>query len=420
MINRYRYEENLPESMSLQWADEKTSIYLIDLVLGVDLDWHSVGNVTVVLDSGEISKDTLEDGKLENDRVDDAFFQQGYFESTFLDSKGIAFRVGQQHLVVCEGYVLDDFLLAGQVGADLNRLLGVPWSLYASLAQIQGSSLYLQLRTVHPFGEYEKFSLSAGWLHDTEGFVGELLEEVFSRDPRSRYVDLSLRSEADLGWIAASLNRNLSSFSLSGTGIVGIGRIELSARSSGPLVSRTSRFSVPALGYLLDLLISRDLTERATLGAFFLMASGDDGPLDALQNEDTLNVFLSITPFITRTNIFFSGGISENLSTRRFNIAGNTARGFLAPGMQASYSFTDDLRVEGKAAYLLSHASPPEAASGRDYGWEIDLMAFWEMGKHVRVSLEADDFHPGGFFEIPALADPDPAYRFVAGLDIRI
>jgi hypothetical protein len=47
-------------------------------------------------------------------------------------------------------------------------------------------------------------------------------------------------------------------------------------------------------------------------------------------------------------------------------------------------------------------------------------MGFWEWGKHLRLSLEADDFHPGGFFEIPALDDPDPAHRLVAGLDIRI
>ena len=68
-----------------------------------------------------------------------------------------------------ESYILDDFLLAGQVGLDLHAMLDLPLELYGSVTRVEGSSLYFQLRAVHPFTPYEYLSLSVGWLHDTRG-----------------------------------------------------------------------------------------------------------------------------------------------------------------------------------------------------------------------------------------------------------
>ena len=44
-------------------------------------------------------------------------------------------------------------------------------------------------------------------------------------------------------------------------------------------------------------------------------------------------------------------------------------------------------------------------------------MGTWDVGKHVRLSLEADLFLPGSFFDVSGRPDPDPAYRPMAGLD---
>ena len=64
-------------------------------------------------------------------------------------------------------------------------------------------------------------------------------------------------------------------------------------------------------------------------------------------------------PFVTRLNLFFNGGINENLSTRSLGVAGHTARGFGVPGVTMRHAFLENLWVEGKGAYLFAVASPP-------------------------------------------------------------
>jgi hypothetical protein len=367
-----------------------------------------------VLDSGELSEETIQDGTLENDRSEDAFFQEGYFESYFLDTKGIAFKVGQQRFVSGESYILDDFLLAGQVGLDLHAMLDLPLELYGSVARVEGSSLYVQLRMVHPFTAYERLSLSVGWLHDTEGFLAEILEDVFVRFPRSPWAGISFRSDSELFWAALAAHKVIAGFRLSTVAILDGGTISW----SGTEDEGRKGNELTALGYLIDLQLARNLTDKLVLEVFYLMASGDDDPWGAVREGGRLNAYLAIVPFITRLNLFFNGGINENLSTRSLGLAGYTARGFGVPGVTVRYDFLDNLWVIGKAAYLFAVASPPESSSGREYGWETDLMATWDVGKHLRVSLEADLFLPGSFFESAARPHPDAAYRVMGGLDI--
>ena len=148
------------------------------------------------------------------------------------------------------------------------------------------------------------------------------------------------------------------------------------------------------------------------------MASGDDTPKGAIRGGGTLNAYLAIVPFVTRLNLFFNGGINENLSTRSLGVAGHTARGFGVPGLTLRYDFLDNLWVVWKGAYLFAATSPPEGASGRVYGWETDLMATWDVGKNLRLSMEADLLLPGSFFEREGREDPDSVYRVMGGLDI--
>jgi len=411
---RFRHEQNLAAGFAPQWEQSSRFLYQANVVLALDLDWYSFGTVSCVLDSGEISEDTIQDGTLDNDRTDDAFFQQGYFESYFLDDQGVAFKVGQQHIVSGDSYILDDFLLAGQMGLDLHAMLDLPWELYGSVTRIQGSSLYFQLKAVHPFTAYERLALSIGWLHDTEGLLAQLLEETVSQIPGSPAAGLSFESQSDIVWLALSAKKVVSGFRFSLVGILNTGSSTLSGIDNG---GRAFRSDFSSLGYLIDFLVGRSLTDRLVLDLFYLMASGEDDPAGAIQGGEILHAYLSIVPFITRTNLFFNGGINENFSTRSFGTAGHSARGFGAPGIRMTYSFLDNLWMIFKAAYLFSAASPPERAAGRTYGWETDLMGYWDIGDHVRLSMEADLFLPGGFFERPELTDPDPAYRLMGGVD---
>ncbi len=415
MAHRYRLEKNLPEGLSLHWGQSEETLYQANLLLFLDLDWKTIGIVSCVLDSGEISENTVEDGFLENDRSSDAFFREGYFESSFLDSKGVALKLGQQHLVSGEGYILDDFLLAGQVGLDLHRLLGLPWEFYGTVSRVRGSSLYFQLRAVHPFTVTERVSLSVGWLHDTEGFFADMLQGIAEQLPDSPYAGISFRSEGDLFWLVVSGRRVVGGFFLSAVGIVEGGSIRVSGTEPS---RRTFRRRIPCVGYLVDFTAGRALTDRVSIEVFYLMASGEGDPLGVVRKGKTLNAYLSIVPFVTRTNLFFNGGINENFSTRSFRTAGNSARGFGVPGLKLTWSPVEDVTVETTLAYLFSTASPPREDSDRTYGWETDLTGMWDWGRHLRLSVEADLFLPGGFFDRRDRPDPDPAYRLMGGVDV--
>jgi hypothetical protein len=283
------------------------------------------------------------------------------------------------------------------------------------VTRVEGSSLYFQLRAVHPFTIYERLSLSVGWLHDTEGFLADILQDQVARNPDSPGAGFSFQSSGEILWVALSAHKVVSGFRLSTVAILDVGTIAWSGIDDQ---GRKAQAEPTALGYLIDVLVARNLTDRLTLEVFYLMASGEDDPLASVRSGGTLNAYLAIVPFVTRLNIFFNGGINENLSTRSLGVAGHTARGFGVPGVTVRYAFLDNLWLVWKGAYLFAMATPPEQSSGRVYGWETDLMGTWDVGNHVRLSLEADLFLPGSFFERVGRPDPYPAYRLMAGLDL--
>ncbi len=412
---RYRTEENLPGDPSAREEPSSRTLYQANAVLDLGLGWQSLGTVACVLDTGELSEETIQDGSLENDRTEDAFFREGYFESSFLDTSGVAFKVGQQHMVSGDSFILDDFLLAGQAGLDLHAMGMLPLEFYGSVTRVEGSSLYFQIRAVHPFSPYETVNLSVGWLNDTEGFLADILNEAGS-DGRDRPgAGFWFESEADLFWVSLSVRKVFSAFRVSTTAILDAGNFVWSGADER---GRRVESEFDALGYLVDFVLGRNLTERLDVEVFCLMASGDDDPLGSLRNGETLTAYLAIVPFVTRLNLFFNGGIDENLSSRSMGIAGRTARGYGVPGVTVRYSVLDNLQAVCKAAYLFAVASPPKVSSGRVYGWETDLMGVWDIGRHVCLSLEADLFMPGSFFELDDRSAPDPAYRIMGGLDL--
>jgi hypothetical protein len=294
-------------------------------------------------------------------------------------------------------------------------MLDLPWELYGSVTRVEGSSLYFQLRAVHPFTVYERLSLSVGWLHDTEGFLADIMQDTVARTPSSPGAGFTFQSHGEIFWVALSAQKTISRFRFSTVAILDAGTIDWTGTGDQ---GQKARSELTALGYLIDFLVAGNVTERFIVEVFYLMASGDDDPLGTVREGRTLNAYLAIVPFITRLNIFFNGGINENLSTRSLGVAGHTARGFGVPGVTMRYAFLDNMWMVWKAAYLFAVASPPEESSGRVYGWETDLMGYWEVGKHVRFSMEADLFLPGSFFERVGTPTPDPAYRLMAGVDL--
>jgi hypothetical protein len=121
--------------------------------------------------------------------------------------------------------------------------------------------------------------------------------------------------------------------------------------------------------------------------------------------------FLSISPFLTYTNLFFNGGISEAYADRRAVASGVYARGVLAPGIEAGWTPSREIEVTLKAAFLASDRGGP--FGGRIYGPEVDLDVAWSPWPWLAVLWEADALALGSFFPSQQLA-----WRVILGVNV--
>jgi hypothetical protein len=149
---------------------------------------------------------------------------------------------------------------------------------------------------------------------------------------------------------------------------------------------------------MLDVSFHYDLADFITAGVFFLYLSGERDTEVREYLNGRFTSFLSIYPYITRTNIFFSGGMNENFSARSFSTSGINSRGVLAPGLSAGFDITEDITIRLVSALLFAEGENPLSGE-RFYGWETDLNFQWNLGKHLRFLFEADVFWTGGFFD---------------------
>jgi len=178
-------------------------------------------------------------------------------------------------------------------------------------------------------------------------------------------------------------------------------------------IPRQDRIELPVLGFALDLSGRYLITESMAVGGFFLLLSGERNPfLTADQGPlDTYHSFLSVVPYLTHTNLFFSGGMNETFSGRQATTAGINRRGVIAPGATFEWEITDELKVGATTAALLSWAK--SLAGGSFYGVEIDVEGSWSILSWLSVSLEYDLLVPGSFF-----SQRTPIHKLMVGLDL--
>ena len=233
-------------------------------------------------------------------------------------------------------------------------------------------------------------------------------------------------SRGDLFWVGVRTNKIFDRASLSATAIVEFGRFDFTAKL--PNLTDTYASSPSCLGWMADVAFYYDITDVFTLGGFFLFLSGEaDPPGELRKTSPRYNSFLSIYPYITRTNIFFYGGMNQTYSARASSTSGVNGRGVIAPGLTAGYDITDDLSVRFTSAVLFSHG-PYTFSDGHFYGWENDLNLQWNVSKYMRMLFEADYLWTGDFFDFAKpLEDPyrdrlftnEPnAWKVLIGLDL--
>jgi len=352
-------------------------------------------------------------------------------------------RIGRQRLRVADGLVYDDWGLGVDLDADLGAL-GPPIAaglsaFYPTRGWPSGSQwsypvLALSVDWLPSLGEW--LGVWAAFSRDDAGDVSQILRQGFvetgvvrllaSAPGSAEYVRASRslalllpappRGTSTLGWagISARLEvgeRDEARF----TGGAVFGSASSFLIRTDTAVPTVEAVDVPVLGWMASLRWSSQIGRGFTLSPFLVWLSGDE-PADEREltgaAPQRYTGFLAVSPFLTATNLFFSGGISESYADRRATSSGVNARGVIAPGLEAGWAPARGLDARLKMAWLWSDRVGP--FGGRSYGPEVDLNVGWSPWPWLAVLGEADVLVLGSFFPEGAVAR-----RFILGLDLR-
>ncbi len=347
---------------------------------------------------------------------------------------------GQKRVVVADGYVHDDYGLAVGLSADLGAI-GPPFELAAELFQptrdlpgtLDHYSPMLVVRADYLPSLFERAGLFAAGLRERSDSLADVfratfeerLAQVATDNPEGTALHRranqllalssasSYASEGTLGWLGTS-GRLLPGKGqrLSWTAALHGGRIDRVTLGHRTLAEGLSlRGQMASIRYELDL-------RGVGVSGWFLFLSGDELPRLRLGAGDqvvpltgTYRGFLAVSPYLTETNLFFGGGLSESYADRQARSPGVNGRGVIAPGLSVRWDATEDLSLALKGAWLRAVQSGP--FGGLVYGTELDLNASWEATRWLVLGLETDVLFPGDFFR-----GREPIARGILALDL--
>ncbi|HET8734870.1 MAG TPA: hypothetical protein VFM45_13975, partial [Anaeromyxobacteraceae bacterium] len=333
---------------------------------------------------------------------------------------------GRRRLSVADGFVHDDYVTGLGAALDLGAI-GPRWSLSAAVFQ-PTRDLPSRLGAVTPMlavradflpSLFERAGLFAALLVDRSGGGAEVLRGALAErlvtalgevspgtaDYRQRSRDLArtlserLDGDLTLAWLGTSgsllpaRGQRLAWTAAFSTGE--IGGVTAPDVEGEPLVLARE---IALRGRLASARWETDLGERASAGASLLYLSGGalPGYGDGAPVQGSYRGFLGVSPFVTETNLFFGGGLSESFASRRNTAAGVSGRGVVAPGVNLLVEPAADVTVETTATFLASAARGP--FGGRRYGTELDLEVTWSPRRWLMLGAELDVLVPGDFF----------------------
>ena len=153
---------------------------------------------------------------------------------------------------------------------------------------------------------------------------------------------------------------------------------------------------LPLRGAVASVRLDVDLADRLSAAPSLLYLSGAPPP----SRDEPYRSFIGIVPYVTTTNLFFNGGLSETFSARQASAAGVNGRGVVAPSLALTWDPWDKVTVQSKAAYLRS--AVPGPFGGSVYGTETDLTVTWMPRPWLLIGVEADALFPGDFYAASA------------------
>ena len=370
------------------------------------------------------------------------FVREAYLAYSLGRARFLTFSAGRRRATVADGYVYDDYATGVEVHADLGAI-GPPWDLSAAAFQptrdlpgtVQGLTPMVVLRADYLPSLFAHAGLFAAGMRQRTGGLGDVLRTAVeerlvsvasSSDPSTpmhRAADQLLAatlatdysSDATLGWLGTSGKLNLSSWQRIGfTAALLGGEIHTATTGTGVVVAE----NVHLRGQLASLRYDADLGRGVSAGLGFLYLSGDGLPRANLGSAGVIDPatgtyrgFVAVAPYITETNLFFGGGLSESFADRQAATPGVNGRGVIAPAASLGFDPTESVSVRAKGAYLRADAQGP--LGGRVYGTETDLELSWQVASWLVLGAELDALFPGDFFR-----GRDPLTKGLLALDV--
>lgn len=346
-------------------------------------------------------------------------------------------RAGRGRFTVADGLVHDDYGTGAEVALDL-AALGPPFEVRAALFQptrdfpggVDGLTPVALVGAAWLPSLFERVGVFAAARRDRTGSVAELFRGAFVEDAvvrlagelqgtpayagASRYLARVLTTaataEATLAW--AGTTGSVTPWRgqrISWTAAVMTGSIDrLRTDPTGaPLPD------VSLSGRALSLRWEASAGDRLTVTPWFLYLSGDRPPTEKarLGLPQGYAGFLGITPYVTATNLFFGGGLSESFAARQASAPGVNGRGVVAPGLTVEADLPGGVTAAARGAWLLAEDRGPYG--GKVYGTEVDLTAAVALRDWLTVGAEADALFPGDFF-----LGRDPVYKAILAVDL--
>ncbi len=423
-------------------------------VRGEFWDWLTVG---LMLNSGEVRERTLSRETRERTwtmngrRVLDELRNSGLVREAYLSfyapkTRWIQVDVGRRLWRVGNSLIYDDWGLGARVNMDFELLRGAPWRL--DLSYIIPSRDWLRppvrsplvtARVDYALSLFETLSLAVSYFHDGDNALSEIIREHVierrdvalerlrqsswppeTRDELASLVEAQLALgnilqrplsvEANLFYATLSGNKTLGPGTLRGTLVLEAGRVFARDNLAAPLLN------FDQLGLAFDVAYRWSVTGRFALSPFVFAQSGHAGSEREDATRRFYGAFVGVLPFITRTSLFFAGGLSETFGARTATSAGVNGRGVVAPGLEAVYEPVDPLRLRAVLAPLFSWAPSvpiPVGGGGRFYGLEIDTIIYYQPWRFLGFQLEADGWFFSTFFRSQA-----PVWKVVLSTDL--
>jgi len=364
------------------------------------------------------------------DELEETLLLREAYVAASLGRAGFAtLRAGRRRMTVAEGFVHDDYGTGLEAELDLGAI-GPPFALSGAIFEpsrglpgsVAEASPTVAVRADWLPSLFEHAGLFLALHRDRSGGIAELLRGALVERLVTEYLtDPAVEQRDDARLLAllqaapAESDALLAWAGTSGSLLPGRGQrldwtlgllrgridhIRAAVRPDPSQPPATLAEDLDLSGRLVWLRWEADVGRRLTAGAWFLYLSGDELPrrgtgLDA-PLTGTYGGFIGLAPFVTATNLFFGGGLSESFAAREVSAPGVNGRGVVAPGLTLDWDVAEGVALALNAAWLRADAPGP--FGGRGYGTEVDVEVRWRVARWLQLGAEADALFPGDFF----------------------